>query len=182
MVERRLFVLDVLPTGWPGERSFNREPVAISLGYDEFKLLEVVLKPGLPVAPGETLGVVPGEGFSPAVEHVRRRLSFQELTTAARSELSHAIESVVAENPERFLRFMNEAHPINVRFHMLQLLPGVGRKTMEAIVRERQKAPFRSFADMEERLKLKDPQKLIVARIEQELSGEEEKYRLFVPH
>jgi len=180
-LERVSYVLDVLPTGWPGERSFNREPVAIALGQDEFKLLEVVLRPGTTSTPGEKLNLVASEGLSPCVDHVRRRLSFQELTTAARSELPRTIEAIVLANPERFLRFFNESQAITRRFHMLELLPGVGKKTMDAIVRERQKAPFKSLQDLEERLKLHQPHKLIVARVEKELTGEEEKYRVFVP-
>jgi predicted nucleic acid-binding OB-fold protein len=51
---------------------------------------------------------------------------------------------------------------------------------MQAIVDERKGRPFTSFADLELRLHLKNPERLIVGRIEQELSGVEDKYRLFV--
>lgn len=180
-MELQSYVLDVLPTGWPSDRTYSREPVAISLGVEEFKLLEVLLRPGASVSPGELLNLGPTEGLSPAVDHVRRRLSFAELTTAARSELPRVIETIVTSHPEKFLRFFNEAHAITRRFHMLELLPGVGKKSMQTLVLERQRAPFQSFDDIETRAKVRQPQKLVASRVELELSGEEEKYRLFVP-
>ncbi len=51
---------------------------------------------------------------------------------------------------------------------------------MQAIVDERRRGPFASFADLESRVHVKNPEKLLVGRIEQELSGVEDKYRLFV--
>ncbi len=51
---------------------------------------------------------------------------------------------------------------------------------MQQIVDERRRAPFASFAEIEQRLHIKNPEKLIVGRIEQELLGVEDKYRLFV--
>ena len=51
---------------------------------------------------------------------------------------------------------------------------------MQQIVDERKTAPFASFEELEARVHLKNPERLIVGRIEQELSGVEDKYRLFV--
>jgi len=48
-------------------------------------------------------------------------------------------------------------------------------------VEERKRSPFTSFADLEARLHLKSPQMLLVGRIEAELEGVDDKYRLFVP-
>ena len=180
-MEKRAFVLDFLPSGWPADRNFSREPIAIALGEEEFKILEILLKPGAKVNPGDRLTLPPNEAPSEAVDHVKRRLAFADITTAARSELVPAIEAIVSSNPAKFLRFFNEAQAITRRFHMLELLPGVGKKSMDAIVRERVKAPFSSFEDLENRVSIRHPQKLIAARIELEISGEEEKYRVFVP-
>ncbi len=181
-MERYATVLDVLPQGRLSERSPHREPIALAVGEDELKLLEVVLRPGSRVDPGTRLPLVgPNDGPPPApVDHVRRRVGFSELTTAARTELVPALERVVKGNPARFLRFFNEAPAVSRRFHLLELLPGVGKKTMWAIVSERQKKPFESFQELTERTRLKDPVESVVGRIEQELSHEEEKYRLFV--
>jgi putative nucleotide binding protein len=123
---------------------------------------------------------LPIEGVAPPIDHVRRRLTHQELTTTARAELPAVLDRIILADPARYLRFFNEAPAVSRRFHLLELLPGIGKKTMLAIVEERKRGPFASFDDLESRLHLKDPEKLIVGRIEQELSGVEDKYRLFV--
>jgi len=51
---------------------------------------------------------------------------------------------------------------------------------MWAILNERKKGPFKSFADLTERVKgLHNPEKLIAKRVEDELMDERIKYRVF---
>jgi putative nucleotide binding protein len=178
-LETHVYVLDYLPGGRQTERGFHREPVALGLGETELKLLELIPRPGASLTPGSRVALVPGQGPSP-VEYVRRRVAYDELTAAARTELTGALEKVVLADAPRYLRFFNESPAVSRRFHLLELLPGIGKKTMLAIVDERRRAPFSSFHDIEERLHLKNPERLIVGRIEQELSGVDDKYRLFV--
>ncbi|EQD71017.1 protein containing DUF655 [mine drainage metagenome] len=59
-------------------------------------------------------------------------------------------------------------------------MPGIGKKTMQAIVDDRRRAPFTSFEDLAQRVHLKEPERLIAARMEQELTGVDDKYRLFI--
>ena len=179
-MENYAYILDYLPTGRQTERGFHREPLALAVGEDELKLFELVPRPGVALAPGARVPLVPVAGAAPLVDHVRRRLGFDELTVAARTELPNVLESIVKANSARYLRFFNEAPAVSRRFHLLELLPGIGKKTMQQIVDERRRAPFTSFAEIESRLHLKNPERLIVGRIEQELSGVEDKYRLFV--
>ena len=64
---------------------------------------------------------------------------------------------------------------------MLELLPGLGKKTMWAILDERKKGPFASFADIAARIPtFKHPEKVVAKRIESELSDPTQKYRIFV--
>jgi len=179
-LETYAYVLDYLPNGRQTERGFHREPLALGVGETELKLLEMVPRPGPALVPGSRIPLVPLAGVPPPIDHVRRRLTHAELTTTARSELTSALDRIVLADPPRFLRFFNEAPAVSRRFHLLELLPGIGKKTMLAIVEERKRGPFTSFADLEQRTHVKAPEKLIVARIEQELSGVEDKYRLFV--
>ena len=174
-------ILDYLPNGRQTERGFHREPLALGLGEDELKLLELVPRPGAVLAAGQRIPLVAAAGAPPPpIDHVRRRLGYDELTVSARTELTNALEAIVRENAPRYLRVFNDAPAVSRRFHLLELLPGIGKKTMQQIVDERRRAPFQSFADIESRLHLKNPERLIVARIEQELSGADDKYRLFV--
>ena len=179
-METYAYILDTLPTGRQTDRGFHREAGALALGESELKLLELIPKPGVPLQAGERVPLVPVGPVPAAVDHVRRRLGYNELTAAARTELGPALEQIVRADPTRYLRFFNEAPAVSRRFHLLELLPGIGKKTMQAILDERKRAPFTSFADIENRLHLKGPERLIVGRIEQELSGVDDKYRLFV--
>ena len=62
-----------------------------------------------------------------------------------------------------------------------ELLPGLGKKTMWAIIEERKKSLFESFEDLETRVtSLHKPDQLIARRIEDELSDPDQKYHLFV--
>jgi putative nucleotide binding protein len=179
-VESYAYILDYLPNGRQTERGFHREPLALAVGETELKLFEIVPRPGVALTPGQRVPLLPEGTTLPPIDHVRRRLGYDELTVTGRTELTNALEAIVKTNSARYLRFFNEAPAVSRRFHLLELLPGIGKKTMQQIVDERRRAPFSSFADLETRLHLKAPEKLIVGRIEQELGGVEDKYRLFV--
>ena len=179
-MESYVYVLDYLPGGRATERGFHREPVALAIGETELKLLEILPKPGVALTPGSRIAVVPVDGTPAPIDHVRRRLGYEELTTSARTELPGALEKLVLGDPARFLRFFNESESVSRRFHLLELLPGIGKKTMQSIVEERRRGPFTSFADLESRLHLKSPQLLVVGRIQSELEGVGDKYRIFV--
>lgn len=178
--EDRGIVLDFLPQGNPNDpRPIHlREPVAQILGDTFFTLLEVVPKEGVTFSPREVVFI--GKGERDKVDRIKRRIGYEDLTAAAKAELPFAIEMLISEHPERFVEFFNRAGPLTTRFHQLELLPGIGKKLMWAIIEERNKAPFADFDDLERRVKgLADPKGMIVSRIEKELKGED-KYRVFV--
>lgn len=179
-MESYVQILDYLPHGRQTDRGFHREPLALAIGEDELKLFEVVPRAGVTLAAGDRVSLLPSGRDPSPIEHVRRRLGYEELTVTARTELPGTLERIVLAHSPRYLRFFNESPAVSRRFHLLELLPGIGKKTMQAIVDERRRAPFQSFEELEQRLHLKSPEKLIVGRIEQELSGVDEKYRLFV--
>ncbi len=62
--------------------------------------------------------------------------------------------------------------------HSLELLPGIGKKSMWQIVNVREKKPFTSYKDIQERTGLSDIPKIVSKRVMEELSTES-KYRLF---
>ena len=179
-MENYAYILDDLPHGRQTERGFHREPLALGVGESELKLLELVPRPGATLANGQRVALVSLQGVPAPIDHVRRRLAYEELSATARSELPNVLERIVRAEAPRFLRFFNEAPAVSRRFHLLELLPGIGKKTMQAIVDERRRAPYASFEELAERTHIKAPERLIVARIEAELSGVQDKYRLFV--
>lgn len=177
--EEYAYILDYLPHGHPLESTpiFKREPIAQVIGEVYFTLLEVVPKPGVFLVPGERVFI--GRGERDKIARVRKRISYNDLTIAARDELPDIIEKIVSKYEHRFVDFFNTSSSITTRLHSLQLLPGIGRKLLWTILDERKKKPFESFEDIKRRTKIPDPKKLIVKRILMELSGED-KYRLFV--
>jgi len=53
----------------------------------------------------------------------------------------------------------------------LELIPGVGKTFMRQIVDNRERQPFTSFGDLQQRVGLREPAKLMAKRIVEELSG-----------
>ena len=180
-MEDYAYILDYLPDGLWSDKKYKREPLAYGLGESEFKLLELIPKKGAVITIGDRTYIGKEMEQRKEILHVRRRVSYGDLTHAAQNEVSFIVQKIVTENEARFVKFFNDAHAITTRFHMLELLPGLGKKTMWAIINERKKAPFESFKEMEERTKtVHHPEKLIAKRIELELSEPEQKYHLFV--
>ena len=178
--EDRGIVLDFLPHGKADDpRPIHlREQLAQVLGDTFFTLLEVVPKEGVTLTPHELVAI--GKEQRDKVDRVKHRVSYTELSAAAKAELPSAVEKLINESPDRFLDFFNRAPPITTRFHQLELLPGIGKKLMWAIIEERKKGPFKSFQDLEKRVKgLSDAKKMIAKRVVMELEGVD-KYRAFV--
>lgn len=183
-MEEQAIVLDFLPTGHPEDRTpvYKREPLVLALGTNFFSLLELVPRKGATFTPQEKVSL--GKDDRNRIDFIKKRVPYDMLTPAARAELLAAIEQVVGINEQKFVDFFNTSGPISVRFHQLELLPGVGNKIMWEVLDERKKGPFKSFEDISKRIKaLSHPKELIVRRIELELSGEKQvgkgKYKIF---
>lgn len=75
------------------------------------------------------------------------------------------------ENEKKFIEYFNELQPITPRLHALELIPGIGKTFMRQIVNQREKKKFESFADLETRVGIREPKRLVAKRIVEELSG-----------
>ena len=178
--EQFAYIIDFLPTGHAEDtRPIHlRKPLAQALGAEYFILLELSVKEEARVEIESKVFV--GKGERDLVKHVEKRLKFEELTPSAKVELPYMIEKIVKENEAKYVDFFNQAQPITTRLHMLELLPGIGKKMMWAIIDEHKKGKFKSFAEIETRIKgLHHPDKLIAKRIEAEIQDEQMKYRMF---
>jgi putative nucleotide binding protein len=174
-------ILDYLPQGLPDEKMFHRDPVAYALGEDQFKLFELVPKQGVNLSTGDKVYIGKDLDLRQEILHVKKRIGFNELTNASQSELPFVILQIIKAHEARFVQFFNESQAITTRFHMLELLPGLGKKTMWSIIEERKKGPFKDFVDISKRVPLAHQiEKLVAKRIEEELANPDEKYRLFV--
>jgi len=181
--DRRLedyaYVIDFLPYGHPEDKRpiHRREPLAQLVGENYFTLLEVSIKKDASPLIMDRLYI--GKGERDVVNKIKKKLRYDDLTPAAKSELPYVLEHIIKQNEDRFVEFFNKAEPITTRLHQLELLPGIGKKTMWAIIEERKKEPFRSFEDIVKRVRITHPVKLIASRIIYELKTPNVKYRLF---
>ncbi len=181
-MEDYAYILDYLARGASGGSYSKREPVCYAVGDEEFKLFELVPRAGVQVDIGVRtyIGKDSAEIKRDVISHVKRRISYNDLTNNAQAELEYAVSDIVVAKQDKFVRFFNEAEGISMRKHMLEELPGLGKKSMNAIIDERKRGLFKDFADLSERTGVKNPEKLIVARILLEISDPDRKRYLFV--
>ncbi|MGB7533201.1 MAG: DUF655 domain-containing protein [Halobacteriota archaeon] len=178
--ETHVHILDYLPYGHPEDSRpvYQKKPLVQAVGEAKFVLME--LSPKKDKIPAVYERVYIGEGERDVIDHVIKRLRYTELTQTAKVELSYILEKMVKEDEERFIRAFNEAKPITTRLHTLDLMPGIGKKLMWAIVEEKEKGEFSSFEDLTKRVKgLHHPEKIIAKRIEEEIMEENMKYKIF---
>jgi putative nucleotide binding protein len=174
--DENVIVLDFLPRG---HASGRQEPLAEVIGDKYFSLLEVVVRRDVELKPGDKVYI--GESKRDKIDHIKRRIPVNELSSYAKSELPFVVEKLVKENEPRFVNFFNTAQPISTRYHQLELIPGIGKKHLWDIIDERKKSPFTSFDDIKKRIKLMpDPANAIIKRVMEELENEEVRFRLFV--
>jgi len=178
--EVNAIVLDVLMKGHPNDPrpAFKREPIVQAMGLEQFKLLELVPKPTAVINLYDKVYI--GDAERDKIERVKRRVSYDDLTPTARGELPFAIEQVIKDREPEFVAFFNKSISITPKLHMLHLLPGIGKKLMWEILAAREKKPFESFADISARIKsIPHPEKMIQARILEELQDKTTKYHVF---
>ena len=178
-LEEYAVVLDYLPTG----KSFSAksEPITQLIGEEKFTLLEATLKPGTTTSPGERVYI--GKSEREKVSLIKSRLAFDELTEGAKKELPTAISSIIRSHEEKFINVFNIAGPLNIREHSLELLPGIGKKYLKAILEAREAKKFESFTDLTGRVPmLQDPVKLLTERVLVELRGDKRFYLITRPY
>ncbi|MBU0471961.1 MAG: DUF655 domain-containing protein [Nanoarchaeota archaeon] len=178
--EEEAIVLDFLPNGYlfDSRPSHMKTAIAQAVGKENFTLLELVPKKGIFLQPYEDVYI--GEAKRDKVHHINGKISFDKLTQTAKAELQHCVKQLVHKHEGRFVEFFNKAQPLSTRMHIIELLPGVGKKHMWEIVEGRRGEPFKNFEDIKKRVKLMpDPETAIQKRVMQELTGTE-KHLLFV--
>jgi putative nucleotide binding protein len=175
--EEYAYVLDYLPYGRSSEKSRHLAvPTVQIMGEQFFTLLEAELKIGATVLVHERIYI--GRERREKVDRIISRISYDQLTANGKAELVPLIMELVKSQEKRFVDFFNNSQPVTPRMHSLELLPGIGKKSMWQIVNMRERKQFASYKDTQERTGLSDIPKIIAKRIIEELSTET-KYRLF---
>lgn len=171
-------VLDFLPHGRTEDDrpQYQKQPVAYALGIEEFSLYELVVDSDADISIGDRVDV-----YDSSLAERVNEIEYEDLPSGAQSELEYAVEELVYEEEDRFVGFYNDAQPITLRLHQLNLLPGIGKKLRNTILDERERQPFGSFDDLESRVSgLHNPRETLVERILEELQEDDLKYRTFV--
>ncbi len=177
LYEEYAYVLDFMPQGKPGSRAgYRAGPVVQVIGESFFTLLETNARSGITLRTYDRVYV--GKKKRDEITYIIGRIGYDELTTNAKLELPNAVERIVLKQEDRFIKFFNTAHAMTPRMHALELIPGIGKKYMWQIIDEREKRQFKNFDDLQSRVSVPNPTRLIAKRIAEELSGES-KYRVF---
>lgn len=149
----------------------GREGMIIqAIGEERLTLLELLGTQNMSIDVAERVYI--GREGRDKVMSVLGRLEYNSISQSAKNELPSIIEKIVIANQKRFIDYINAAQPITPRIHALELIPGIGKTYMMTIIRERDRKKFESFAEIQQRVGLRDPAKLIAKRIIDEITGE----------
>lgn len=165
-IKKEAIVLDKATS----EVQFKQTPVIQCIGISNFSLLEVYSDktPKL-------------QEIINTDEYVVKRIAYKKLTTIAKKELEKAIETIIINNEEKFVNFFNNAKPINIRRHQLDLLPMIGKKHRLSFMEFMEKnGKIKELNELKKIEFFPDPLKVIVSRVLEEIENtEEEKFLLF---
>ena len=175
--EEYAYVLDFIQRGKSTTVRAREGIIIQAIGEEHLTLLELLGIQNMSFEVGERLYI--GREGRDKVVSVLGRLEYKDISQSAKNELTNIVEKIVIANEKRFVDYINMAPPITPRIHALELIPGIGKTYMMTIIKERDKKKFESFADIQDRVGLRDPAKLIAKRIIDEIAGEERR-NLFV--
>ncbi|HLI46997.1 MAG TPA: DUF655 domain-containing protein [Geobacterales bacterium] len=147
-----------------------KEVYSQALGKDYYTLLEVVSDPNVVMQKGEMVYI--GKG-SPKIKRVSARLVYDELVDDAKYELENTIKMLVKENEKKFVDFFNSAGPISPRVHAIEMLPRIGKKTVEKILNERAIKAFESYEDIKKRVGIPNLEEILFERLKVEITSKE---------
>ena len=175
--EEYAYVLDFVQRGKSTTVRAREGIIIQAIGEEHLTLLELLGIQNMSFEVGERLYI--GREGRDKVVSVLGRLEYRDISQSAKNELTNIVEKIVVANEKRFVDYINMAPPVTPRIHALELIPGIGKTYMMTIIKERDKKKFESFTEIQNRVGLRDPAKLIAKRIIDEIAGEERR-NLFV--
>src|SRR3989338_7045871 len=110
MREEYAVVLDFLEHGHAEVRQM---PIAQVIGENHLTLLEVVVKEGIHLKTEDRIYI--GEGQRDQIKYIKGRISLNDLSGSAKSEVDFILEKLIERNESRFVKFFNEAEPLTTR-------------------------------------------------------------------
>jgi putative nucleotide binding protein len=168
--EEYAYVLDYTQRGKSTTVRGREGLIVQGIGEEHLTLLELLGVQNMNFEVGERVYI--GREGRDKVISVLGRLDYEYISQSAKNDLPAIVEKIILQNEMRFIDHINNAQPVTPRIHALELIPGIGKTYMLTIIREREKRKFESFADLQTRVGLRDPAKLIVKRIVDEIAGQ----------
>ncbi|SRR5712692_2105712 len=167
--EEYAYVLDFSPRGKSVVIKGREGPIVQAIGEERLTLLELLAVENQTFELGEKVKI--GKEGREKIVSVLGKLSYEELTAESKSTLLTVVERIVKSNESKYVLYFNELQPLTPRLHGLELIPGIGKTFMRQIVDGRERQPFKSFDELQKRVGLHEPAKLVAKRIVEELSG-----------
>lgn len=168
--EEFAYCLDFLPRGKSVVIKGREGPIVQALGEERLTLLELLAVENQDFEIGEKVKI--GKEGREKIVSVLGKLTYEELSAESKNSMPGVVENLVKANEHKYVAYFNELQPLTPRLHGLELIPGIGKTFMKEIVEGRERQPFTSFEDMQKRIGLREPAKMIAKRIVEELSGE----------
>lgn len=147
----------------------RRGPLVHGIGEERLTLLEILAGGNATFEVGERVCI--GKEGRVKVLSVLGKLNYEELTNEARNELPDVVERLILANEATYITYINQLQPVTPRLHGLELIPGIGKTFMRQILNARDRKPFGSFEDLQQRTGLREPIRLVAKRIVEEISG-----------
>ena len=179
--EEYAIILDYLPKGYRNVTKPKGKPVSQAIGTEFFTFFQLAPKKDIDLEIQDKVYI--GKGKRDKIYRVLGKLDSENLTATSRIELRYAMEAIVDSNEEKYVEFFNTAGTISWDLHGLGLIPGIGSKTVNEILKERERKNFESFIDIENRISaINDVRELIIKRVYEELdvSLSRRKHRFYV--
>ena len=175
--EEYAYVLDYNSKGRASTVRGREGIIITAIGEERLSLLEILGSENSTFDVGEKIYI--GKEGRTKVQSVLGKLDYDVISSSSQSELRSVIETIVKNNEQRFVNYVNNAQPLTPRKHSLELIPGIGKTYLKVIIEQINKKKFIDYNDMEERAGLKEPINHISKRILEEITGETQ-FKLFV--
>jgi len=175
-----VYVLDILEHGKviSEDQKWIHKPLIQAIETPGFNLFEMEYNRDKNIQLQEKITIQ--KGSDSKVGKVIHRLTFNKLTQTSKDLIQNTIELHVKDQEQLYVNFLNNAGPITKKRHSLNLIPGIGEKSMWDILKAREIKKFESFEDFEKRTGIKDIAVLISKRILNEIIDDQAKHYLFV--
>ena len=175
--EEYAYVLDFNSKGRSTTVRGRHGIIVIAIGEEGLTLLEILGSDNAIFEIGEKIYI--GREGRTKVQSVLGKLEYEKISSSAQNEIRSVVETIVENNEERFVNYVNNSQPLTPRKHSLELIPGIGKTYLKVIIEQINKQKFTDYKDMEERAGLKEPVEHISKRIMEEITGETQ-FHLFV--